>query len=72
MYMNLSTFANQVGLSDEELTDHLINLKILNQNGEPKKKYVKQEVFDDEGHIKHRDDFYQLVSDKQDEFINTL
>ena len=59
-------------LSNEELTDHLIDLKILNQNGEPKKKYVKQEVFDDEGHIKHRDDFYQLVSDKQDEFINTL
>ena len=25
MYMNLSTFANQVGLSDEELTDHLID-----------------------------------------------
>lgn len=34
MYMNLSTFANQVGLSNEELTDHLIDLKILNQNGE--------------------------------------
>ena len=72
MYMNVSTCANQGGLSNEELTDHLIDLKILNQNGEPKKKYVKQEVFDDEGHIKHRDDFSHLVSDKQDEFINTL
>lgn len=72
MYKKIETFANEVGLSNEDFTEHLIDLKILNKNGEPKKKYVNQEVFDEDGHIKRRKDFEQLVSEKQDKMLSSF
>ena len=72
MYKKIETFANEIGLSSEDFTDHLIDLKILNKRGYPKKIYINQEVFDEDGHIKHRKDFEQLVSEKQDEMLGSF
>lgn len=69
MYKKIETFAKAIGIPIDEFTDHLKDLKIFKKNGEPRKEFVDQGVFDENGHIRHENDFEQLVSDKQDEML---
>ncbi len=69
MYKKIETFAKEIGMPIDEFRDHLKDLKILKKNGEPRKEFVNKGVLDENGHIRHENDFEQLVSDKQDEML---
>lgn len=71
MYKKIKTFSKEIGVPIDEFTDHLKDLKILKKNGEPRKEFVNQGLFDENGHIKHEKDFEQIVSDKQDEMLQS-
>lgn len=71
MYKKIETFAREMGMSTNGFMNHLKDLKILKKNGEPRKEFVNQGLFDENGHIKHEKDFEKLVSDKQDEMLQS-
>ena len=72
MYKKIGTYAQEVGVSEEKFTENLKNLGILKKDGTPKKKYINNGVFDDEGHIKAQMKFGEIVLEKINEKIRTF